>query len=46
MTHELGMRNEELGMPPTYPHRNHRGEAWKFLIPNSYFLIGWSGGEA
>jgi len=52
MTFELGIMNYELGMPPARPGRNLRGEGWKFLIPNSsfliflssYFLIGWANG--
>jgi hypothetical protein len=41
MNLELGMRNEELGMPPAHPHCGQWGGGWEFLIPNSYFLIGW-----
>ena len=38
MTAELGMRNEELGIPAAPPLVNSGG--WvAFLIPNSYFLI-------
>ena len=41
---ELGMRNEKLGMPSTRPRQMDRGVGWKFLLPNSYFLIGRVGG--
>jgi hypothetical protein len=35
---KLGMRNEELGMPPILPEAfPDCGGGWKFLIPNSYF---------
>jgi hypothetical protein len=43
MKREFGMRNEELGMPPTHPYHPHqRGGGWEFLIPHSYFFISLS----
>jgi len=42
MTHELGMRNEELGISTRLPCDPDGGGWATFLIPNSYFLIGWS----
>jgi len=46
MTSELGIRDYELGMPPTHPRIIPGvGEGgWEFLIPNSYFLIRRPGG--
>ena len=41
---ELGMRNEELGIPNHPPSQfgNSAPGGWAaFLIPNSYFLIGF-----
>jgi HlyD family secretion protein len=45
MTHKSGMRNEELGMPPTHSRREPGEGGWEVLIPNSYFLIQWLGGR-
>ena len=46
MTAELGILNYELGIPlrPTGAFDSTGGRA-AFLIPNSYFLIGWLGGN-
>jgi len=46
--HELGVRNEELGIsvPPPFDIEV-QGGGWhsSFLIPHSSFLIGWLGGR-
>jgi hypothetical protein len=46
MTFELGMRNEELGIPLRPPRGLDDLGGWvAFLIPTSYFLIVWVGGR-
>ena len=45
MNIELGMRNEELGIPLRPPGVIVAGGWAAFLIPNSYFLIGGAGGR-
>jgi hypothetical protein len=46
MIFELGMKNEELGIPLRPPHDLDNMGGWAaFLIPNSYFLIGWLAGR-
>jgi len=48
MTIELGIRNEELGIPIHPPPELDDTDGWAaFLIPNSYFLIEpWGGRPA
>jgi len=41
MMTEFGMWNEELGIPGRPPGAVEMGGWVAFLIPNSYFLIGW-----